>query len=56
MAALPDESFNSQSNRDQKTMMMLQRQLEQQRGRPVAVGGDRGNVNDILTNFNREKE
>ena len=41
-------------------MMILQRQMEyeqeQKRGRMMTVGGDRGNVNEILSNFNREKE
>ena len=47
-----DESFNSQSNRDQKSLRLLNKN----RGRQATTGGDRSNVNEILQNFNREKE
>lgn len=47
-----DDSFNSQANKDQKSL----RAMQEKRGRQMAVGGDRSNVNDILNNFNREKE
>ena len=50
---LDDESFASQSNRDQKSIRHLK---AEQRGRQCVIGGDRSQVNDILTNFNREKE
>lgn len=49
-----DDSFNSQSNRDQKSLRLLQQ--KEQRGRMMTSGGDRSNVHDILANFNREKE